>query len=114
MTHDTEVAVLTPTIGVPSPEALEAGAPPVLELGIIAGLTLPVPNPQDPSQPLVIPAGKYKFNFTRQQAIELFTAALEAAETLPEQFTPSGKVMIASNMADVQQAADRINKVTGG
>lgn len=112
MMFDAEISVHDVSLGTPSPEALEAGVPPHVELGIIAGMALPFAHPET-GQPVVVGGGKYKFVFSRAQAIDLFTAALKAAEALPEEFAPSGKVMVASNMSDVERAAQNMRRVTG-
>lgn len=108
---DAEVSVLSATLNAPTPEALQNGATPHLELGIVAGLPLPVPNPQT-GQPLVIPFGRLRFAFERQPAIDLFGAALKAAQDLPADI-PSDKVMVAHSMADVEAAAETIRRATG-
>lgn len=112
MIFDSEISVQDVSLGTPSPEALEAGVPPHVELGIVAGLALPFTNPET-GQPLVVPAGKYKFTLTRAQAIDVFTAALKAAEALPEQFAPSGKLLVANDLSAVEQAAQKMRRVTG-
>lgn len=109
---DAEIAVLSATVSTPTDEAIEDGASAQLELGIFAGLALPVPNPQT-GQPLVIPIGKFRFGFDRETAIALFEAALAAAKTLPEAYQPSGKVMVAQNMSEVARAAAQMKNVTG-
>lgn len=109
---DTEVSVLHTQISTPSAEALEAGAEALIELGIITGIMLPIANPQT-GQPIVAPTGKYRFSFGREQAIEIFTQALEAAQNLPEApARPSGKLEVASDMNAVKRAADEINRLT--
>lgn len=109
---DAEVSVQDVSLATPSAEAMEGGVPPHVELGIIPGLTLPFANPAT-GDPLIVPVGKLKFTFSRQQAIDIFTAGLKAAESLPEGTPSSGKVLIASNMSDVEQAAENIKRVTG-
>lgn len=110
---DAEVSVMSATIGTPSPEAMETGATvPHIELGIDTGISLPIANPQT-GQPLVIKVGKLRFLIGREQAIEIFEAALLAAQGLPETVQSSGKIMLASNMNEVEQAAQNIRRATG-
>ena len=109
---DAEVSVYSTSISTPTKELLDQGAPPVLDFGVTTGMALPFQNPET-GQPLVIPVGRMTFSFSREQAIETFSAALEAAEKLPEKPASSGKIMLASSMAEVEGAASKMQKVTG-
>lgn len=108
---DAEISVLHTTVSTPSEEALEAGAESTLELGIITGIMLPIANPQT-GQPLMVPTGKIRFSFHREQAIEIFTQALEQAQRLPAQPTPTGKIEIARDLGAVERAANEMGKFT--
>lgn len=106
--HDTEVSVYSASLGT----SAEEGQIPFIELSIIQGLALPIPNPQT-GEPIVFPAGQYRFKFARTEAIALFKAALEAAEGLPDTFSPSGKVLVAHDMTQVEQTHRNIKRATG-
>lgn len=98
-----------PTVGVPSQEALDEGAPSTVELAITAGLPLPIPGPG--GQPVVIGLGTITYELPRDQAIDLFKTGLEAAEALP---ADKPRVETAKSMNDVEAAAERLAKIKSG
>lgn len=109
MIFDAEISVFSASVATPSPEALEEGAPAHVECGIVTGAALPVMNPQT-GEPLLVPFGRLRFGFAREQAIEFFQKGLEAAQSLPDE-PGKGKVVVAHSMSDVENAAKALKTI---
>lgn len=108
---DAQLSVHSAAIGVPSEEALEQGTEPHVEFVINPGLALPFQNPQN-GEPLLVPIGALRLHFTKEQALELFKSGVEAAETLPDE-KAHGKLQIASNISEVERAAEQMKRFQG-
>lgn len=107
-----QMSVFSASIGVPSEEALEEGTEANVIFSVSPGLALPFQNPQNNEQ-LLVPVGDLTFHFTKEQALELFKSGLEAAENLPDESKPSGKLQIASNINEVERAAENMKRFQG-
>ncbi len=104
---DANVNVVGTSIGVPTDEQLEAGAPSVLEIAIKVGQQLPFS--QGPGQPAVTAElGTMRFALERDMALEFFEKGLEAARTLPVK----SSLDIATSLDGVEEAAKQMADLT--
>lgn len=111
---DAKLSVMAASLGSTTEEAVNRGEEPSVEMAITAGIVTPFGNPAT-GEPVVLPLGVYRFSFPKANAIELFEAALEAAKKLPDPMPDAtGKILTASNMAQVEEAARRIEQAKRG
>lgn len=104
---DANINVVGTSIGMPTEEQMNAGAPAVLELGLKVGQQLPFS--QGPGQPPVTAdLGMLRFTLDREVAIEFFEKGLEAAKTLPVK----PNIDIATNLEGVEEAAKQMADLT--
>lgn len=104
---DANVNVVGTSIGVPTEEQLEAGAPSVLEIAIKVGQQLPFS--QGPGQPgVTAELGTMRFALERDMAIEFFEKGLEAAQSLPAK----PNIDIATSLDGIDEAAKQMADLT--
>lgn len=89
----------------PSVEDVEGGADPLVLVRVTPGLMLPIPNPRNPTQPLIIPIGDVQYRLDRTAAIEFGHNLVEEGERLP---LPKPKIDVATSLAGVDAVADRL------
>lgn len=107
-----DLNVMDMTLGVPTPEALEAGdAEPNVEVGLVTGIALPIANPET-GAPVMVPGAILKFKLGKEDAIKLFEQGLKAAQELPDP-KPKTNIMTATNLDAVTRAAEDMRRVTG-
>jgi len=97
-------------VQVPEESDIEPGTVPLLTLQLVEGLALPIPDPNNPGQPIVIPAVEYSFGLAGETAIQIGTRLVEGGEKLPK---PS-RIAVASNVQGVEAVADRLASLRNG
>jgi len=93
----------------PDEAATQAGAAPHVHLQIVGGTDLPFSAPGS-NRPLRVPTTSVRFELTKQAAEQLGDLLKEKAADLPD--GPSGKLAIASSMADIEGVAG-LDKLKG-
>jgi len=86
----------------------EAGEAPSVHLQVVGGTDLPFAQPGT-QRPLRVPTTAVRFDLTKEAATQLGELLKTEAEKLPD--SPSGKLQIASSMAEAEReqlALDRI------
>ena len=93
-------------ISVPPQEAVEAGVEAEAMVTVVAGMPLPIPDPQT-GGPVVIPLAQIQFPLAKEHLVKLGELALEKAEELPDP-KPQSDIVIAGNMQDAERAAQAL------
>lgn len=107
---ETSLNVVATDVATPTEEALEEGAPPILEVNLVVGLAIPVP--QGGQMGLAqIGIGKYTYALPKEAAVEFFKKGLEAAEALPDE--QRSKIEIATSLDGVDKVQEQIDHLKG-
>src|SRR4051794_32063984 len=107
---DTTVQVAgVPAIAAPSPEQIEDGHEPEVEVAIPTGVALPFSSDGGQTQ-MIAPVALIRFSFDRETAVEFFKKGLEVAEKLPAK--PKSSIQTASSLSEVEAAAQRLADIT--
>lgn len=99
---DTTVELIGASVG---NVEVESGKEGVLEIVFVGGLTFPIQGPD--GNPLRVPSGTYRFQLTREQAIEYFEKALESAKELPK----GSGLVVPTSEKEVEQMAKTIEEI---
>lgn len=91
----------------PSDEEIEAGAEPGIELHLPVGIPVPV----GPSQAIGAPLGMLTVKLNKTEAKEFFEQGVDTVNNLPDP-KPKSDIMIASNVNEVAQQAEKLKKFT--
>lgn len=106
---DTRINVVAASVGVPTPEQLENGSTPGVEVALTIGLQLPLsPGPGEPG--INANLGVVRYELDRDAAIEFFALGLKSAEGLPDK----SPVEIASSLSGVEQASNTLANLKRG
>jgi hypothetical protein len=95
----------------PDEEQIEAGAPPLVNLVVAAGTPLPFAGPDQ--QPIVVPTAQFRFNLTKEIALQYAEAIVNAADKLPDAPKESDLV-IAKDPAAANRLAEQMEGFAGG
>lgn len=100
-----EISLDTMAVDADAPDeaALQNGAPPQVIVQVIGGTVLPIADPST-RRPLRFPSHAVNFALTKETALELADLIKAKAETLPS--SPSGKLVTATSLDEVEQVAD--------
>lgn len=79
----------------------EAGEAPSVHLQVVGGTDLPFAQPGT-QRPLRVPTTAVRFDLTKEAATQLGDLLKAEADKLPDTPTASGKLAIASSMAEVE------------
>lgn len=101
------INVAQTSLGVPSPEALESGAEPHVE--VILSVAQMLPFAQAGQAPVMAHIGDVRYNLDRDTAIKFFQQGLEQAEKLP---APS-KLTVATDLSAVEAVGQEMNRMRG-
>lgn len=99
---DTTIQVIGLDVAAPDEETIAAGAPPLLQYVLVAGLALPFEGPD--KQQLRVPAGQIRFALPKDVALEFAEVQVEHAEKLPD--LKESDLIIANSL----QGVDRLDK----
>ena len=101
---DTTVELVGASVGAINSEPGQEGA---LELVFVSGMTFPIQGPD--GNPLRVPSGTYRFQLTRNQALEFFKKATDAAEELPK----GSGLVVPTSSDEIEKAAKAAEAVEG-
>lgn len=91
----------------PTDEELAAGADPLVMVNLTPGLMLPMENPAQPGQPVVIPLGQVRYRISGEASIEFGHTLVAEGERMPKKT----HVDIATSMAGVEEVANRLSRL---
>lgn len=97
-------------VSAPSEDELRAGAPSELMLHITGGVFVPVDSNPSSTQAYPIPAATFRFPLNKDAAKEAGQRLIEEAEKLPDK----PNITLATDLSQVQQAADFESRLRGG
>lgn len=86
----------------------EAGEAPAVHIQVVGGTDLPFAQPGT-QRPLRVPTTSVKFDLTKEAAAQLGDLLKAEAEKLPA--SPSGKLEIATSLADVENGQMALDKL---
>lgn len=86
----------------------EAGEPSSVHIQVVGGTDLPFAQPGT-QRPLRVPSTAVRFDLTKEAATQLGDLLKAEAEKLPD--SPSGKLAIASSMAEVENGQLALDKL---
>lgn len=95
-------------IGVDAEAETEAGAPSAVHIQVVGGTDLPFAQPGT-QRPLRVPTTAVRFDLTKEAATQLGDLLKTEAEKLPD--SPSGKLAVASSMAEVEREQLVLDKI---
>lgn len=99
-------------VAAPNEEQLEAGAPPLLNFVIAAGLQLPIGDPNNAGQPLVVPAGQIRFVLPKAVSLDYAKAIIESAEKIPD--LKESDLIIANSLQGADKLAQQMEDISKG
>lgn len=106
---DTMLNVLSVTTSGPSEDDVANGADPHIVVSVLTGMALPLADPANPGQPLVVPGGQVRFRLDGDAAVAIGTKLAEQGAALPKR----PRIEIAQSLAGAEQAAERIASLRG-
>lgn len=106
---DTMLNVMSVTTQAPTEKELEAGASPELVLSLVPALILPVADPENPNQPIIVPAGHLRFRIDGEAAVSVGRKMIEEGERLPRR----PRVEVATSLSGAEDAARRLEGLRG-
>lgn len=106
---DTLLNIMSVTTQAPSPEELDAGAEPELIVSLVPGLVLPLADPGNPHQPIVVPMGQLRFRLDGEASVRIGSKLVEDGERIPAR----SRVEVATSMAGAEEAARRLEELRG-
>lgn len=98
---------------IPSQEALEGGAQPVVAAQVVGGSALPLADPTNPQRPLRFPSMAVNFALAKENALAFAKLLKEKAEQLPDAPQPSGKLITATNISEAEAVAEAHRRMKG-
>lgn len=101
---DAMLNIMSVTTQGPSQEELDAGANPELIVSLVTGLVLPLADPGNPNQPIVVPAGQVRFRLDGDAAVTIGEKMAEEGKRLPAR----PRVEVATSLAGAEDAARRL------
>lgn len=107
---DVSIQAVGLDVAAPDEEQLEAGAPPLLNYIIVAGLGLPFQNPQD-GQPLRVPMAQVRFVLPKDVSLEYAETIVEQSDKLPD--VKESDLIIANNLQGAEQLAKQMEDISG-
>jgi hypothetical protein len=97
-------------VAAPDEEALEAGAPPLLNYIIVAGQMLPIQGPD--GQPVRIPAAQLRFALPKDVSLDFAQIIADQADKLPD--LKESDLIIANNLQGVEGLAKQMEDISKG
>lgn len=101
--------VMSVTTSAPSEEDLANGATPEIIMSLGLGIVLPLADPANPSQPVVVPGGQVRFRLDGEAAEEVGNKMAEEGARLPRR----SRLEIASSVSAAEEAARRLESLRG-
>ncbi len=106
---DAMLNVMSVNTSAPTDEDIANGAEPMLVISLVPGLMLPLADPNNPSQPIVVPGGNLRFRLDGEAAVAIGQKMVEDGKRLPKR----SRIEIASDLTGAEKAAEHMNSLRG-
>lgn len=107
---DIQIQALGLDVQAPDEEALEAGAPPLLNYGIVAALVLPIADQN--GQPIRVPAVQIRFGLPKTVSFDYANTIIEEADKVPD--LKESDLIVANSLQGVDKLAKQFEDISGG
>lgn len=107
---DATLNVMSVHTDAPTQEQIDQGANPEVIMSIVPGIVLPLADPANPTEPVVVPGGQFRIRLDGEAAVTIGTRLAEQGKALPPR---RPKIEVAASLAGADEAARRLAELRG-